>query len=98
MVGVVAPPVLGRVATADAAFAPALVVRPRFVAGGPTRIAPLSRPDVAELLAEQSFNFASLGGDALATVAAIARATDGISVSFGDVGDAAPAIERLFTR
>jgi hypothetical protein len=73
----------------------ALVVMPTIAEGASASIEPLSRADVAELLADQCFNFSSWGARGLSTVATVARAASGVRVRFGDVGAAATAIEGL---
>ena len=57
--GLVAPPAIGAVTSVGAALAPTLVVQPCYHAGAPLRVEQLSQADVAELLADQSFNFAA---------------------------------------
>ena len=90
--GLVAPPAIGAVTRVGDALAPALVVRPCYRADSPRRVERLSQADVAELLADQSFNFAPRGRAGLAAVASIARATRGIALEYDDLGAAVATI------
>jgi hypothetical protein len=75
----------------------ALIVRPEFVPVGPLAATNLRQIDVGVLLADQSFNFASLGADALDVVAKIARSTSGVHLRFSDLDSARAVIERLMS-
>jgi energy-coupling factor transporter ATP-binding protein EcfA2 len=88
----VAPHVLGRVVAVDGPASPVLVVHSRFRAGVPTSIAALAPAAVAELLADQSFNFPTVGPAGLRAVGALARRARGLMVEWGDLGTAAGAI------
>ena len=90
--GLVAPPAIGAVARVGDALAPALVVQPNYRAGATPRVEQFSQADVAELLADQSFNFARRGRAGLGAVAAIARATRGIALEYDDLGPAVATI------
>ena len=94
--GLVAPCGIGAVVGVDDALPPTLVVQPRYRAGCPLRVEQLSRADVAELLADQSFNFAARGRAGLAAVAAIARATRGIAIEYDGLGAAVATIQGAF--
>jgi hypothetical protein len=91
--GFVAPDALGPLARGGDAFAPRLVVRPRYAPGSRTTLRPLSPAAVAELLADQSFNFAPLGGAGLRAAAAIACTARGFELAYDALDEAAAAVE-----
>jgi hypothetical protein len=93
--GVLAPGRVARVVPSGHAVEPVVVIRPEFRSGARPRLTALRAADVAEILADQSFNFAALGAKGLATVAAIARATSGYHLTFGHADRAADAIESV---
>jgi hypothetical protein len=82
----IGPDELGRIVAVDEAASPVLVVHSRFRAGAPTSVATLRPAAVAELLADQSFNFPAVGPTGLRAVAAVARRARGLLVEWGDLG------------
>ncbi len=60
-----APAALGAVVAAECPVEPALIVHAAFRPDAPTAVTPLGPAAAAELLAEQSFNFAALGSAGL---------------------------------
>ncbi len=93
--GLVAPAALGGVVAADVAITASLVVRPVYVAGAPTRVRALSAADAAEMIADQSFNFATLGSAALRAVVDLACRVRAVEVEYGDLSGAVEAISVL---
>jgi energy-coupling factor transporter ATP-binding protein EcfA2 len=87
-----APRSLGVALDAECRCTPALIVRPRFRPGRGTAVAPLAPAEAAELLADQSFNFAADGSAGLRAVAALGRSCAAIVVEYGDVAGAVDAI------
>jgi hypothetical protein len=94
---VVAPTGIGKAIPVDAELEPALVVIADYQADRPTTAQGLTRGEVAELLAAQSFNFPDVGRPALQTVAAIARSAPGFRLQFDDLASACAVIEELLT-
>jgi hypothetical protein len=90
-----APTVIGAVGESGHRAEPALIVCPAFRAGVDARVTPLPAADAAVLLADQSFNFAALGADALRTIADIARHAPAFTLEFGDLGAAVDALRTL---
>jgi hypothetical protein len=93
----VAPAAVGSAVEPGPVGAPTAVVQIAFseaVEG--VRVSPLSHADVAEIAADQCFNFARWGGRALDTVAALARSTEGCRLQFGDLGGAVDRLQELF--
>jgi energy-coupling factor transporter ATP-binding protein EcfA2 len=88
----VAPHELGRVVAVDGRASPVLVVYSRFRPGVPTSIAALAPAAVAELLADQSFNFPTVEPVGLRAIAALARRARGLEVEWGDLATATGAI------
>jgi hypothetical protein len=74
---VVAPQELGSSVQKAWVRAPSVVMQVAFAPGAGAEIARVSRADVAELLADQCFNFARWGARGLDLVAALARQTTG---------------------
>lgn len=72
-----------------------LVVEAEYRDGPRTTSQALSKADVAELLADQCFNFAQWGRRALDRVAAIARECEGIRIEIGDTASAVEEIARI---
>jgi hypothetical protein len=91
----VAPEVFGAAAPTRTLATPVVVVAPVFDDRTNATVERLSRADVAELLSDQSFNFASWGARALTTVAAVARACSGVRLHLGDLERATLAIEAI---
>jgi hypothetical protein len=91
----VAPTSLGAVGACDTRSEPVLIVRPAFRAGAQARVTPMPASDAAELLADQSFNFAALGADALHAVACLARHAPAFTLEFDDLADAVAAVRCL---
>jgi energy-coupling factor transporter ATP-binding protein EcfA2 len=87
----------GRVVAVDETAMPVLVVRSRYRSGAPVSVTALAPAAVAELLADQSFNFSEMGRNGLRAVASLARRTRGIVVEFGDLRAAAEAITDALT-
>ena len=93
----VAPHDLGRVVAVDGPASPVLVVHSRFRAGVPTSVVALAPAAVAELLADQSFNFPTVGPAGLRAIAALARRAQGLVVEWSDLGTATGAISDAFS-
>jgi energy-coupling factor transporter ATP-binding protein EcfA2 len=91
---ILAPRAVGPVMRAGGMAAAALIVRPSYRAGAATSIAPLTTAEAAEILADQSFNFAARGAEALHAVASIARRCVAFVLEFSDVGEAADVVLR----
>jgi hypothetical protein len=89
----VAPHELGAVVSPGPISAPVAVVRIAYQPGVPARIAPISRADVAEALADQCFNFELWGARGLDAVAALARSASGFRLEFGDLDGAVAQLE-----
>jgi energy-coupling factor transporter ATP-binding protein EcfA2 len=89
---VAAPRALGPVVRAGGVAAASVIVRPIYRAGAATSLLPLTPGSAAELLADQSFNFAPNGDTALRTIAAVARRSSAFALEFGDVDEAADAV------
>jgi energy-coupling factor transporter ATP-binding protein EcfA2 len=87
-----APNAVGRVLRSGQCARPNLVVRATYHPHAPASLTPISPADVAEMLADQSFNFARLGEAALRPVTAIAREACGFELEFGDLADAVDAV------
>ncbi len=90
----VAPTSVGTVFDAESTWAPALIVQPRFRPGEDTAVAPLAPAEAAELLADQSFNFASAGAAGLRTVATLGRSCAAFVVEYGDLAAAVDMISQ----
>ena len=88
-----APGNIGPVHTVDTRMTIAAVILPRYQSAGPTSLTPLPRADIAEVLADESFNFSIDGAASLHTVAAIARSAHGFALEFDDVARAVAAID-----
>lgn len=93
----VAATAFGATARTGTNVRPTLVVVPGFAAGEPVAVEPLTRPDVAELLADQCFNFAAWGARGLRTVADVARGCEGVRLRAGDLDAAVTTIDRLLS-
>jgi hypothetical protein len=91
----VAPTAIGAPGANDQPAEPVLIVRPAFRAACKTRATPMAASDAAVLLADQSFNFVSLGADALKTVARIARRAPAFTLEFGDLAAAVAEVRGL---
>jgi hypothetical protein len=72
---------------------PALIVMPAPGTSTTADVVPLPRADVAELLADQCFNFPTWGARGLVTITEIARACPGVRLRFGDLGAAVAAVD-----
>ena len=72
-----------------------LVVSPRFQPAAKTRLERISRAEGVLVLAENSFNFASHGGAALDTLAAVVRRCDCYRLTFGSLDEACDEIASL---
>jgi hypothetical protein len=93
--GLVAPADLGAVVSVGTPVEPAVVIRLAYRPGAGVSVSPSRPGDVAELLADQSFNFARLGRESLAAVAAIARSTTGAMIAFDDLDGTVDAIAAM---
>jgi len=91
----VAPNSVGPVVSPGAIAAPVAVVSIAYRSEAEATVAPISRADVAEVLADQCFNFARWGARGLETVAALARVAAGYRLEFGDLGGALDQLERV---
>lgn len=89
----VAPHDLGPVVASRAVEAPVAVVHVEFRPGATASVSPLSRGEVAEVLAGQCFNFAMWGGRALDAVAELARRAPGVRLVFGELEGALFALD-----
>jgi hypothetical protein len=83
-----APSSLGCVLPHGCDAAPVVIVRPHYRPGVSTTVSPLRPADAAELLADQSFNFAARGGAALRTIAAMSRSSAAFVLEFSDLREA----------
>lgn len=90
--GLIAPHSVGAVADAESEWKPAVIVRPLFRPGGGTAVAPLTPAEAAELLADQSFNFSSVGSGGLHAVAGLGRRCRAFTVEYGEASGAVGAI------
>jgi hypothetical protein len=91
----VAPTAIGPVGASDQPAEPALILRPAFRTGCDMRVTPLPVSEAAFLLADQSFNFAALGADALHTIGRIARRAPAFTFEFSDLAGAVAAVRGL---
>jgi energy-coupling factor transporter ATP-binding protein EcfA2 len=89
---IVAPRGVGPVMRAGGLAAATLLVRPSYRPGAPTSIGPLTAAEVAEILADQSFNFAARAADSLHAIAAIARRCTAFVLEFSDASDAVDVV------
>jgi energy-coupling factor transporter ATP-binding protein EcfA2 len=89
---VLAPRGVGPVVRAGGVAAASLIVRPAYRAGVTTSVMPLTPASAAEILADQSFNFATHGPTMLRAIASMARRCTALVLEFGDVADAADTI------
>jgi energy-coupling factor transporter ATP-binding protein EcfA2 len=87
-----APRGIGRVMQADRAARASVILRTSYRPGTPTSLERMSPGAAAEVLADQSFNFATLGPAALQSVAAVARRAPAFELEFGDLADAVDAV------
>jgi hypothetical protein len=93
----VAPSRWGAFATAGTRVTPALVVVPEVADGAAVTLEKLSRADVAEVLADQCFNFPAWGPRGLTAVADLARTCEGVRLRFGDLAETAATLDRLLS-
>jgi hypothetical protein len=87
--------VIGRVVAPAPLAPPVAVVEIAYRPGAGARTAALSRADVAELLAEQTFSFSRWGARGLDAVARLARTAPGLRMEFGGLGAAVDTIGRV---
>ena len=92
---IVAPGRLGNAVTPGPIELPIAVIEVEYCEGAPISIVRCTRPETAEILAGQCFNFARWGGRALDCVAQAARVVTGYRLRFGDLADATAAIESV---
>lgn len=72
----------------DTPALPRWIVFPRYEAGSPLQIEPVTRPETVVRLAEQCFNYAPLGKDAFASICAMVDRADCLSLRYSRFEDA----------
>lgn len=74
---------------------PGWVVLPRYVAGAPAMLEPLSKPRAVAHLVENAFNFAIHGGRGFELLAGLVEASDCFSFTYSSLDEAAAIFARL---
>jgi hypothetical protein len=90
----VAPRALGSCARPSSRNRPSAIVRVAFRSGASARLTLLTRADVVEILADQSYNFARWGSGALDGLAHLTAHVPGAELMFGDVAGAVGELTR----
>jgi hypothetical protein len=92
---IVAPDRFGAAVAPGPIERPVAVIEVEYCAGATNSIVPCTRPETAEMLAGQCFNFARWGSRALDTVVQTARIVPGYRLRFTDLAGATAAIESV---
>lgn len=72
---------------ADRVAEPRWIIFPKYVAGSPLEVTPVSKPETVVQLAEQCFNYPVLGDEAFATVCAMVNQSECLSLSYSRFDD-----------
>jgi hypothetical protein len=93
-----APRGIGASMSAGDVARPGVIVRTTYRAGAATSLVQMSHADAAAFLADQSFNFATLGGSTLQAAGGVARETVAYALEFSDLAAAVDAVLNAVTR
>ncbi|HVE62595.1 MAG TPA: hypothetical protein VNB94_02160 [Mycobacteriales bacterium] len=73
-----------------------LIISPRYVAGSPTEVRPLSHGEAMLVLGQNSSSLRALGDRVLETLERVARSAPAYALTFSDLGAARAEVLRLF--
>jgi hypothetical protein len=74
----------------------AFIVAPSYQAGARTRLEPVGRPEMLQLLVEQTFNLKKFGGDGIRSLGAVVRDAECYRLTIADLPTAVNAVRTLF--
>ena len=85
----------GTLAQAQVRARPRWVVFPKYAAGAPAQLKPLTRAQTFMALLEQCFNYHEHGRDGFAMLAALVEGSQGYEFSYGHLDEAVAVFDRL---
>lgn len=74
----------------------AFIVAPSYLADAHTRLEPVGRPEMLQLLVEQSFNLSKFGSDGFRLLARVVRGAECYRLTIADLPTAVDAVRGLF--